>query len=251
MTTAAYHAVATLKPELPANLSVWVADAQCRLVVSQPSLDPTLWIEYLQGALRSYTKHGVERTLNLESITDGSDTQLFFAAVDNYGRVVGGARAVGPLGSPDDSHAVVEWEGSPGAPAVRKMISDRVPFGVVEVKSAWADGDSPQRDAIATALARTALPIMNLLGVQFVMATAAAHVLDRWRTSGGVVAAAIPAVAYPDDRYRTKMMWWDRSTIANHADSKQLSRMYMETAQLMRDARSSQGMATATTGTCR
>ncbi len=91
---------------------------------------------------------------------------------------------------------------------------------------------------------------MALLGVQFVMATAAAHVLDRWRASGGVVAATIPAVAYPDERYRTKMMWWDRSTLANHADPKQLSRMYKETGELMRDAEalSANTMASAGAG---
>lgn len=218
------------------NLSLQVPEANCRLVVSTPVLDPTLWTDYLDGAIRNYAKHGVERTLNIDAMRDGVDTQLFFAAVDDQGVVVGGARVVGPLSSADDSHAVIEWQGSPGAVTVRKMIDDRVPFGVVEVKTAWAESSSGHRDAIATALARTALPIMALLGVQFVMATAAAHVLDRWRTSGGVVAAAIPAVAYPDDRYRTKMMWWDRSTIANHADPQQLSRMYAETGRLLREA---------------
>ncbi|MBX9640453.1 MAG: hypothetical protein K2X97_12195 [Mycobacteriaceae bacterium] len=236
MATAAGEYFAAPKFPLRENLSLWLPDANCRLVASNPALDPTLWTEYLEGAVRSYTRHGVERTLNIDAIWDGVDTQMFFAAVDSGGGVVGGARVVGPLWSADDSHAVIEWEGSPGASSVRKMIDDRVPFGVVEVKTAWAHSASVHRDAIATALARTALPIMALLEVQFVMATAAAHVLDRWRASGGVVAATIPAVAYPDERYRTKMMWWDRSTIANHADPKQLSRMYKETGELMRDA---------------
>lgn len=251
MTTAACDSFAPPRLPFRENLSIQLPEANCRLVASNPGLDPTLWTEYLAGAVRSYTKHGVERTLNIDAIRDGVDTELFFAAVDDRNRVVGGARVVGPLWSADDSHAVIEWEGSPGAVAVRKMIEDRVPFGVVEVKSAWADSESPHRDAIATALARTALPIMALLGVQFVMATAAAHVLDRWRASGGVVAAAIPAVAYPDERYRTKMMWWDRSTMANHADPKQLSRMYTETSELMRDAEASNGIAMASAGTGR
>ncbi len=234
MNTATFHSVAPPKVNLRDNLSLWVADAKCRLVVSNPALDPTLWNEYLEGALRNYLKHRVERTLSLDTISDGADTELFFAALDTQGRVVGGARAVGPLWSAADSHALVEWAGSGGEFAVRKMIDDRVPFGVVEVKAAWVDSGSQDDGSIATALARVALPIMALLKVQFVMATAAAHVLDRWRSSGGVVAAAIPAVAYPDERYRTKMMWWDRSTLANHAEPKQLSRMYVETNELVR-----------------
>ena len=245
MATAAFGSFVTPKLPFRENLSLPVPDAKCRLVVSNPALDPALWTAYLDGAVRSYTEHGVQRTLNIDATRDGVDTHMFFAAVDGRGGVVGGARVVGPLWSADDSHAVIEWEGSPGAVAVSKMINDRVPFGVVEVKSAWADSASRHRDAIAAALARTALPIMALSGVQFVMATAAAHVLDRWRASGGVVAATIPAVAYPDERYRTKMMWWDRSTIANHADPKQLSRMYEETGELMRDVEALSGTAMA------
>ncbi|CMP82798.1 hypothetical protein X188_01412 [Mycobacterium tuberculosis BTB11-160] len=227
---------------------MWVSDAQCRLVVSQPALDPTLWNTYLQGALRAYSKHGVECTLDLDAISDGSDTQLFFAAIDIGGDVVGGARVIGPLRSADDSHAVVEWAGNPGLSAVRKMINDRAPFGVVEVKSGWVNSDAQRSDAIAAALAR-ALPLsMSLLGVQFVMGTAAAHALDRWRSSGGVIAARIPAAAYPDERYRTKMIWWDRRTLANHAEPKQLSRMLVESRKLLRDVEALSATTAATAG---
>lgn len=89
MTTAQLRPIAPQKLHFSENLSVWVSDAQCRLVVSQPALDPTLWNTYLQGALRAYSKHGVECTLDLDAISDGSDTQLFFAAIDIGGDVVG------------------------------------------------------------------------------------------------------------------------------------------------------------------
>ncbi len=202
MTTAQLRPIAPQKLHFSENLSVWVSDAQCRLVVSQPALDPTLWNTYLQGALRAYSKHGVECTLDLDAISDGSDTQLFFAAIDIGGDVVGGARVIGPLRSADDSHAVVEWAGNPGLSAVRKMINDRAPFGVVEVKSGWVNSDAQRSDAIAAALAR-ALPLsMSLLGVQFVMGTAAAHALDRWRSSGSNSSenpgGSIPGRALPD-----------------------------------------------------
>lgn len=248
MTTAQLRPIAPQKLHFSENLSVWVSDAQCRLVVSQPALDPTLWNTYLQGALRAYSKHGVECTLDLDAISDGSDTQLFFAAIDIGGDVVGGARVIGPLRSADDSHAVVEWAGNPGLSAVRKMINDRAPFGVVEVKSGWVNSDAQRSDAIAAALAR-ALPLsMSLLGVQFVMGTAAAHALDRWRSSGGVIAARIPAAAYPDERYRTKMIWWDRRTLANHAEPKQLSRMLVESRKLLRDVEALSATTAPTAG---
>ncbi|EHI11200.1 hypothetical protein [Mycolicibacterium thermoresistibile] len=217
---------------LPTGISWWDPDAECTLVMSQPALDRELWLDYLDGAARSYRKYGAEKALDLEAVKPGWDTSVFFAAVDRDGCVIGGLRATRPLRSADESHAVVEWAGQPGESAVRKMITDRLPFGVVEMKSAWADGDRDRSPLLADVLARTAYPTMTVLNVQFLMATAASHVLGRWRSSGGVVASRIPATPYPDDRYRTKMMWWDRSNFINYATPEQAAKMVAEMSSL-------------------
>jgi hypothetical protein len=203
------------------------------VAVSTPEADPDLWGQYLEGAVRSYRKHGLEWVLNLDAIRDGADTALFFAAVDPRGRVVGGTRVVGPLRSPEQSHALEEWSGNPGLPVLRYMIANRLPFGIAEVKSAWANSHDYGSRALSRVLARTALPTMTLLGVQFVMATAAAHVLEQWRSSGGVVATRVPAAAYPNEEYRTKVMWWDRRTIATHAEPEQFKLMCAEDSEIL------------------
>jgi hypothetical protein len=66
------------------------------------------------------------------------------------------------------------------------------------------------------------------------MATAAAHVLNRWRSAGGVV-AAIPAAPYPDDRYKTKMIWWNRRDFVKHAEPQQAAKILVETQQLTQE----------------
>ena len=213
---------------LARRIGFWDSDTECTVYVTQPTVDPDLWAEYLDGASRSYHKHGVERALELDQIQDGEETILFFAAVDTDGRVVGGVRAKGPLRSADDSHAAVEWAGQPGLHAARKMITDRLPFGVVEMKTAWVTDDPGRYRSLTKTLARTPFPTMNLLDSQFVLATAGKHVLDRWRSSGGVVAPGVPATPYPDERYQTKMMWWDRRTFANHAEPEQVSKIFFE-----------------------
>lgn len=38
----------------------------------------------------------------------------------------------------------------------------------------------------------------------------------------------VPATPYPDARYRTKMMWWDRRTFAKHAAPDQLPKILAE-----------------------
>jgi hypothetical protein len=188
----------------------------------------------LEGALNSYRRHGLEWVLDVDAVRGGADTALFFAAVDPAGRVVGGTRVVGPLKSPEESHALEEWKDNPGRAVLRHMIANRIPFGVVEVKSAWANSRDYGSRAISRVLARTALPMMTLMGVQFVMATAAAHVLEQWRSSGGVVASRVPAAAYPNANYQTKVMWWDRRTIATHAEPEQFKLMCAEDAEIVR-----------------
>jgi hypothetical protein len=208
-------------------------DIDCTLVVSTPKADRVLWSEYANGALRNYRKHGVECALDTEALRSGSDTAMFFAVIDEAGRTIAGLRAIGPLRSAEDSHAVVEWAGQPSQQVVRNTINDRVPFGVLEMKSAWATDDPDRSHRITEAMARSAFHMMALLGNQFCMATAAAYALNRWRSSGGVV-SPIPATPYPSELYQTKMMWWDRHDFVNHAKPEQVSKILTETQLLTR-----------------
>jgi hypothetical protein len=207
-------------------------EINCTLVVSQPSTDPGLWREYAVGAQRSYSKRGVECALDVDALRGGADTVMFFVVIDDDGQMVAGVRAKGPLQSAHDSHALAEWAGRPGQQAVRNMITDRIPFGILEMKSAWVTDDPDRHRSLSTALARSGFHMMALLDVQFCMATAAAYVLNRWRSSGGVV-AAIPATPYPNERYQTKMMWWNRRDFVNYAEPEQVAKILMETKQLM------------------
>jgi len=206
----------------------------CTLAVAQPSTEPELWSEFVAGAFRSYRKRGVEGALDIDAMRSGSDTVMFFAVLDDAGRLLAGLRAKGPLRSPDDSHAIVEWAGQPSQQAVRAMIADRIPFGVLEMKSGWVSEDADRDLDLTTPLARSAFHMMTLIDVQFCMATAAAYVLNRWRSSGGVV-AGIPATPYPDERYQTKMIWWNRRDFVRHAEPAQIAKILTETSQLARE----------------
>ena len=121
-------------------------------------------------------------------LADEAHTQLFHAVVNDAGAIMGGIRAKGPLESPEESHAIVEWEDQAGLRSVRKMLADRLPFGVVEMKTAWMSDDPKPQPRLSNTLARSPFTTMALLDAQFVVATAGSHVLNRWRTSGGVVA---------------------------------------------------------------
>jgi hypothetical protein len=214
-----------------ALMSWWDTDADCTVAISRPSDNDALWQEYLAGAERSYRTHGIDAAIDVDSIRRSGDTALFWTLLDPTGSVVGGIRAIGPLTTPDETHAVVEWADQPSLPAVRKMIADRLPFGVVEMKSAWITDQSNRNRGLTTTLARAGCQVLAVLGIQFCMATCAQHVLARWRSSGGVV-APIRSTPYPDERFRTKLMWWDRLTVASLAAPSQTAKIIAEMADI-------------------
>ncbi|MFC9786487.1 hypothetical protein [Rhodococcus sp. NPDC127528] len=205
--------------------SVWDPRSECRFVAARPADEPELWSAYLAGALESYAQHDVLRALEYNRIRDGSSTALFFVAIAPDGSVDGGLRAQGPYDRADQAHATEEWSGQPGERAVSAMIADRLPFGVVEMKAAWVREGASKRRALTQSLAHVGVRALELLDVQFLMASAADHVLKLWASSGGAVATAIPPTPYPDDRYETRIMWWDRDSVDCRTAAQQFARL--------------------------
>jgi len=206
--------------------------SECHFVVARPSVQPDLWAAYLGGARTSYRRFGVERVLEYEQTRDGKSTTLFFAALDQDGQVAGGMRAQGPYLHTDQAHAVTEWAGQVGAATLRAEISDRIPSGVIEMKTGWVSRDAPRRPELTAALARVFVHSMMLLNARYALGTVAAHAVRCWQSTGGVVSTGVTPVAYPDDRYLTAPMWWDREAYADLVAADQLPRLIDESAQL-------------------
>jgi hypothetical protein len=221
----------------PGRVACWDPIAECSLVMAKPSDEPELFAEYHRGAVANYAKFGVSDALDSDVQRCADDTALFWAMTDLDGRVVGGVRAKGPLLVPEDSHAVVEWAGQSGEADVRAMIAERIPLGILEMKAAWLAKDPTPGRLRAKMIARSGFHAMALLGISYCMATSAAHILEQWRSSGGEV-AEIPATPYPDERYETKMMWWDRRTFTVHGDSEQVAAIIREMSQVRRSVQS-------------
>jgi hypothetical protein len=184
-----------------------------RVAVAVPDGDPVLWRRYLDGARAVYGAHGVGAALDHDAVVDGADTTVFFAIVDDGDVCRGGLRVQGPYGRVDETHALRELDGSPGRGDLVRAVGSRLDDGIVETKTAWVDPAVDDPAAAADLLARMALPILVVTGARHLMATSADHSLRRWTSSGGRIDESVPSTPYPDERYRTRLMWWDRETL--------------------------------------
>ncbi|MDF0532049.1 hypothetical protein P0W64_12120 [Tsukamurella sp. 8F] len=189
-----------------------------RCVVDTPRRRPELWRAYLDGVDQAYRAWGVDEAFEREQVADGRSTTLFCVVVDggegDGGKVVAGHRTQGPYLAAAQSHALIEWAGQAGQRLVADAIEDRLSGGLAEVKSAYVEVHDARAGAVANLLSRVLPIVMELVGVRYMMATAADHVLARWSEGGGVLDDTVPATPYPDDRYRTRLMFWDRERLA-------------------------------------
>ncbi|SUA73377.1 Uncharacterised protein [Nocardia otitidiscaviarum] len=204
----------------------------CMFYIGTPQAHPRLWRRNIDGALGVYRHYGVDVALDYDNVIDGHSTALFMTAIDAEGQVVAGLRAQRPYRHVDEAAALLEWSGHPGEAQFRRMIAERIPAGVVELKAAWVARDTEHRVELGAAIPRGAVHLTRLLGARYGLGTAASHAADRYRTAGGVIAWWVPAVPYPDERYRTVPMWWDLQNLRSVAEPSQMVLIDSETDQL-------------------
>jgi molybdopterin/thiamine biosynthesis adenylyltransferase len=207
-----------------------------RIEAHHPLQSPHRWCEYLDGAENRYRAHGVLRALDRPALEDGRTTSLFFVAIDESGRVVGGLRGHGPLRAAVEAYSLGELMGHPKLHVVEDTLTKRVPAGVVEIKGAWVDADFP-RPGLSNAIARCYIHTMDWFGTMFAICTASLDTSPRWQSTGARASEDLAPVGYPDDRYQTVLLWWDRRRIEELSDPAQWWRVVDERLQLQHSRR--------------
>jgi hypothetical protein len=192
--------------------------------LADPREEYDLWRKYSRASYAAYCKYGVESVLDAEAMATGNDTTLFFAVTDSTGDVVAGSRGRGPLRSADESNSVKEWAGRSNQAEIHQLVDEKIPFGVVEVVTAWAKGGDK---VLTDAVARSGFHMMYLLDAKYCVATAHEYVLRQWQSSGGQMPDVDPA-PYPDERYTTKLMFWDWDDFAQYAAPGQAEKILAE-----------------------
>lgn len=171
---------------------------------------PDLWTMYLNEAEGKYRSRGFEGTLRRQELEDGEGVALFFLGFNPGGEPVAGVRFHGPLEGSDQAYLIEEMADSPEIEDIRSMIDQEIRLGALEVKGAWSKGAAVTGVRLIAAITRSVTHAMNWLGAEFAIAAVSDTLVSVGTPAGGrmVGTASVP---YPDERYQTVCVSWDRS----------------------------------------
>lgn len=173
------------------------------VVVSTPAGDPRMWRDYLGGLREAYEYYGVGSAQRIDEARTAVVLTMYTAA----GRPIAGGRALGPHDDPAQVDTLDIWH---GAESVARELRARMADGLLDMEGVWVARDAPDRAAVLPAVQRIPIHAADLLGVRWGIGAAAEHSLPLWCSGGCEVLDQVAPVAYPDDRYITRLIVWDR-----------------------------------------
>jgi molybdopterin/thiamine biosynthesis adenylyltransferase len=185
-------------------------DSGVRFEGHHPLERPDLWKIYLNEAEGKYRSHGFEGTLRRQELEDGHDVPLFFLGFNAEGEPVAGVRFHGPLEGSHQAFLMEEMADSPEIEDIQALIESEIRLGTIEVKGAWSKGAAVTGVRLIAAITRSATHAMNWLGTEFAIA-AVSDTLEEVGTPAGGRKFGTASVPYPDERYRTICVSWERS----------------------------------------
>ena len=202
-------------------------------VADSPASNADAWTAYLDGAAGAYRSYGVESVLDRPALEDGGSVSLFWRGVTLDGEVVAGIRCHGPIDEGSEVFAFTELAGHPRLDEFRWVVWARRQLGVVEMKGAWVSVTRSQTEGLSAALARCCIHSMDWFRARYALCTSSSHSLRAWASTGCRAMDGYEPVPYPDDRYSTVPMWWDRHRSAGRATGKQARLLATEAEQLL------------------
>jgi molybdopterin/thiamine biosynthesis adenylyltransferase/nitroreductase len=202
---------------------------------------PDLWKVYLNEAEGIFRSRGFEGTLRRLELEEGNDVSLFLLGFDAEGNAVAGVRFHGPLEGAHQAAIVEEMATSPEIGLIHDLIEQEIRLGAVEVKGAWSKGATVVGSRLLTAISRSVTHGLNWLGAEFAIAAVSDTLMPVGTATGGVQVGT-HWVPFPDERYRTIAISWQRGRTYELATPENQQAYRREAEQLLRGpSRSGEG----------
>jgi molybdopterin/thiamine biosynthesis adenylyltransferase/nitroreductase len=192
---------------------------------------PDLWQTYLNEGEERYREYGFEGTMRRREIEEGNGVSLFFLGFDSDGAPVAGVRCHGPLEASHQSFFMEEMGGSDEIADLARLIDDQVRTGALEVKGCWSKGHSTTGYRLIQAMSRGVTHAMNWLGADYAFAAVSDTLLAPCGEAGAR-AMGLSSVPYPNERYRTIGIAWNRACTAELSTPEHREALRLEALQL-------------------
>jgi hypothetical protein len=163
------------------------------------------WARYLDGLTTVYESWGVASIVDRPRL-EREGCQLFWLLRERNGACVGGIRVEGPHPSAGAYAGLAEMGQSPDAGRLTAEVAAVLDAGLVEFKGAW---NAQCGRGYGAVLGRCMQHSLWWLGVPNAFCVSAAHAEGGWISSGARRLDSIAPAPYPDDRYRSVVLWWD------------------------------------------
>ena len=202
---------------------------------------PDLWKVYLNEAEGIFRSRGFEGTLRRLELEEGNGVPLFILGFDPDGNAVAGVRFHGPLEGSHQAAIIEEMASSPEIGIIHDLIEREIRLGAVEIKGAWSKGAAVVGARLLTAISRSVTHGMNWLGAEFAIAAVSDTLMPVGDVTGALQVGT-QWVPFPDERYRTVAVSWNRGRTYELATPVNQKAYRREAEQLLRGpSRSGEG----------
>ena len=182
-------------------------NSDIRLFFFEPASYPYLWVKYIDGLRREYSRIGVHHILDLETLSNPNSSTLCVLAIIKR-KIVSGMRFHGPLRKVDEASVYSEMSGG-NQELLKQRLESWIPEKVVEGKGLWLVTKHPARKRVLQSMARSSLYGTALLGARYIPGTSPANIMKIHVEIGMQEMQEIGCVPYPNDTFKTTFGLYD------------------------------------------
>lgn len=191
-------------------------NADIRLFIFKPVDYPYLWVQYLNGLKREYSRMRVDHILDMSMLSNPASTDLGMLAIVD-GEIVSGIRFHKGVKKAENATVYKEMMGG-NTDLLKEYLEKWIPEGIVEPKGLWLTPQSQARKRLLPLMARCGIYGAALLDCRYTVCTSPKHITRMHVDIGMRVIEEIGCVEYPTKDYKTTFGYCDLQEVLDLCD---------------------------------
>lgn len=187
-----------------------------RLFIFNPVDYPYLWVKYLEGLQREYSRMKVDHILDMDVLNNPASTEMVMLAIVNS-EIVSGLRFHSSLKKAENASVYKEMAGG-DLSLLKDYLESWIPERVAEPKGLWLNTKSPVRKRVLHLMARCGIYGAALLDCRYSVCTSPKNITRMHVNIGMQAMEEIGTVSYPTEDYLTTFGCFDLHNVLELCD---------------------------------